>query len=230
MLKPFADNIWCADGDHIVAIAGFHYPTRMVVIKLDRGDLFVWSPVKLSPELRVAVEALGTVKHLVAPNSLHHMYLGEWVEAYPEARVYASPGLRKKRADIEFDADLRCAPQPEWAKAIDQVILDGNLITQEVVFFHKDSGTVLFTDFLQQLPKDWFAGWRHTVAKLDYMLGDEPAVPRKIRLTFTKRKVTRAAMRRILDWPIKNVIMAHGTPVIGDGHAFLKRAFAWLKP
>jgi len=230
MLEPFADNIWCVDGEPIVAIAGYHYPTRMVVIKLEHGDLFVWSPVSLTAELRAAVDVLGPVKHLVAPNSLHHMYLTEWVEVYPDARVYAARGLREKRPDIDFDTDLKDTPETEWRNDIDQVIVNGNLITQEVVFFHKPSGTVLFTDFLQQLPKDWFEGWRRTVARLDNMLGNEPAVPRKIRMTFTKRKIARAALRRILDWPIENVIMAHGTPVKGDGHAFLKRAFRWLKP
>ena len=37
MLKPFGHEIWTADGPQI-AIAGFHYPTRMAVIRLpDRG-------------------------------------------------------------------------------------------------------------------------------------------------------------------------------------------------
>lgn len=230
MLEPFSDNIWTADGDHIVALAGFHYPTRMVVIRLGVGGLFVWSPVTLTSELRTAVDALGVVKHLIAPNSLHHMYLKEWIDAYPEAKVYAPPGLREKRKDIEFDDDLKDAPEIQWADDIDQVIIEGNVITKEVVFFHKDSGTALFVDFLQQLPKDWFAGWRRTVARLDYMLEDEPAVPRKVRMSFGNRKTARAAMKRILAWQVENVIMAHGTPVLGNGHVFLKRAFAWLKP
>ena len=61
--------------------------------------------------------------------------------------------MRRKREDIVFDADLGEAPGPDWAREIDQVVVRGNLITTEVVFFHTKSGTVLFTDLLQQLPE-----------------------------------------------------------------------------
>ena len=45
---------------------------------------------------------------------------------------------------------------PIWGDDIDQVIMRGNTITTEVVFFHRTSGTVLFTDLLQNFPPDWF--------------------------------------------------------------------------
>lgn len=33
MLKPFGHEIWTAEGSNVVAALGFHYPTRMVVIR-----------------------------------------------------------------------------------------------------------------------------------------------------------------------------------------------------
>lgn len=96
------------------------------------------------------------------------------------------PGLRKKRKDIAFDADLGSAPSPDWAGEIDQVLMRGNLITTEVVFFHVGSGTVLFTDLIQQFPVSLFSSWRGLVAKLDLMTGSEPSVPRKFRIAFTQ--------------------------------------------
>lgn len=227
MLKEFGREIWIADGPH-VAVAGFHYPTRMTVIKLSDGSLFIWSPIELSDNLRAAVDAIGAVRHIVASNSLHHLFLTQWKQAYPAAKLYAPPGLRRKRADIIFDADLGHAPLPDWYGQIDQVLMHGNLITTEVVFFHVASGTVLFTDLLQQLPPKLFSGWRAIVAKLDLMTGPEPSVPRKFRVAFTKRREAREALKRILAWPAEKVLMAHGTPVEKDAPAFLRRAFAWL--
>lgn len=90
MLEEFGPEIWIAQGP-TVAVAGFHYPTRMAVIRLAKGDLVVWSPTALSDELRAAVTGLGTVLHLVAPNSLHHIFLGDWRRAYPNAKLYAPP-------------------------------------------------------------------------------------------------------------------------------------------
>jgi hypothetical protein len=228
MLKEFGHNIWTADGSEVVAMMGFHYPTRMAVIRLSDKDLFVWSPISLTESLRVEVDALGEVRYLVAPNSLHHLFIADWKRAYPDARVYAAPGLREKRKDIAFDNDLGDAPVTEWCGEIEQVVVEGNAITSEVVFFHRKSGTVIFTDLIQQLPTGWFSGWRAVVAKLDLMVGPEPSVPRKFRMAFTNRRVARASLERILAWPAEKVLMAHGTPIIKNGQAFLRRAFGWL--
>jgi len=227
MLEPFAQEVWTADGPDVV-IVGFHYPIRMAVIRLSGGRLFIWSPIKLTDALRTEVDAIGHVRHIIAPNSLHHLFLAEWKRAFPDATLYAAPGLRRKRRDIVFDADLGDAPNPDWAGEIDQVLMPGNLITTEVVFFHAGSGTVLFTDLLQQLPAGSFSGWRALVAKLDLMVGPEPSVPRKFRVAFTDRGAARGALARIFAWPAEKVLMAHGTPVEKDAGAFLRRAFRWL--
>ncbi len=163
---------------------------------------------------------LGSVRSLVAPNSLHHVFIADW--------KHAAPGLRAKRKDIAFDSELGSAPVPDWSGNIEHVLMQGNVITSEVVFFHRSSRTVVFTDLLQQLPADWFSGWRGVVAKWDLMLGSEPSVPRKFRMAFTNRRTARDALQRILAWPAERVLMAHGTPVTKDGQAFLRRAFSWL--
>lgn len=227
MLKPFGSDIWISDGP-VVAVAGFHYPTRMAVIRLSDGGLFVWSPIRLTSALQAEIDALGEVRHIVAPNSLHHLFLLEWKRAYPGAKLHAPPGLREKRRDIAFDADLGNVPAPDWAGEIDQVPVRGSLIATEVVFFHVKSGTVLFTDLIQQIPPALLSGWRATVARLDLMTGPEPSVPRKFRFTFTDRRAARDALARIHAWPAEKVLMAHGTPVERDARAFLRRAFGWL--
>lgn len=227
MLKQFGPDIWIADGS-TVSTGGFHYGTRMAAIRLADGGLFIWSPIELTATLRAEVDALGEVRHLIAPNSLHHMFLGDWRRVYASADVHAPPGLRKKREDIDFAGDLGSEPEAAWAADLDQVVVPGNLITTEVVFFHRKSATVLFTDLIQQFPRDWFSGWRATVARLDLMTESEPAVPRKFRIMFVNRRAARAALARILAWPAEKVLMAHGAPVERDGQAFTARAFRWL--
>lgn len=227
MLKTFGPEIWTADGEE-VTVAGFHYPTRMCIVRLADGGLFVWSPIAPGIELRAAIDLLGPVRYVVAPNSLHHLSIPAWKSAYPQAKVLAAPGLRKKRKDIAFDDDLGDRPEPDWADDIDQLLMAGNTITTEAIFFHWKSGTVLFTDILQQFPDGWFSGWRRWVAKLDLMVSPEPSVPRKFRVTFRDKRAARIALKRILAWPTQKVLMAHGAPVTTDGKAFLVRAFRWL--
>lgn len=228
MLKEFGPDIWIADGPTVIAAAGFHYPTRMAVIRLANGDLVLWSPTALTDELSIAVGKLGAVRHLVPPNAFHHTFLGDWQRAHPDATVYAPPGLREKRRDIRFDTDFSDAPIAAWAGQIDHAILRGNRIMTEVVFFHHRSRTAIFTDLLQQFPPGWFNGWRALVARLDLMTAAEPTVPRKFRLAFTDRHAARRSLRHILAWPAEQVIMAHAPPITADGKALLRRAFHWL--
>jgi hypothetical protein len=227
MLQTLSDDIWLADGP-IVDVAGFRYPTRMAVIRLPGRRLFIWSPIAFSEPLRAAVEALGEVRYLIAPNALHHLFLDEWQRAYPAARLYAPPGLRHRRGDLKFDADLDDVPDTEWADDFDQVKVAGNLIATEVVFFHRKSGTVLFADLIQHFAPGWFTGWRALVARLDLMDASEPEVPRKFRLTFVDRRTARGALKRILAWPADKVVMAHADPVLQGGRNFIERAFRWL--
>ena len=227
-MRRFGEGIWIADGSPVTAIAGFHYPTRMAVIRLGGDALFIWSPVALTNELRAEVEALGQPRYIIAPNSLHHLFAGEWLDAYPGAELCAAPGVAEKRPDLAINATLRNDAEPGWEGEIDQVLIAGNAIAQEVVFFHRSSGTVIFSDLLQQIPPDWYSGWRRIVARLDGMTGPSPAVPRKFRLAFRSKARARADIARILSWPATRVLMAHGEPVEDDARAYLEDAFGWL--
>jgi hypothetical protein len=225
-LCKFGPEIWTAAGP-IVSFYGFRYPTRMAVIRLSNGELFIWSPVELSTALKRHVDALGSVAYLISPNRLHHIYLREWRSNYPSARLYASPGLRSKRKDLRFDGDLKDAPEHEWAADIDQIPFHGSFLT-EVVFFHRASRTVIFADLLQNLPPDWFKGWRGILARCDGICAPNPGAPRDWRATFFGRRAARASLRAILAWPIERVLMAHGDPIVTDGSAVVRSAFGWL--
>jgi Domain of unknown function (DUF4336) len=228
LLSEFGAKIWIAEGPVVRFWAGFPYPTRMAAIRLDDGDLFIWSPVALTPELKRAVDALGHVRHLVSPNLLHHLFLKEWKAAYPASRLYAPPGLAKRRKDIAFDAELGDQPEPAWQAEIDQVAMRGSVAMTEIVFFHRASATAIFADLVQNLPRDWIGGWRGLAMRLDGVTAPNPGAPREWRLSFIHRRAARAAIDRILAWPVERVLIAHGEPQRSDGAAFVRRAFSWL--
>ena len=226
-LRQFGPEIWVADGS-VVSFYGFPYSTRMAVIRLSDGDLFIWSPIALSDSLRVSIDALGPIRHLVSPNSLHHLFLGEWRSAYPAARLYGSPRLRRKRKDLTFAAELGDAPEPAWAADVDQVVLHGSFALTEIVFFHHSSHTALFADLIQNFPRDWFKGWRGVVARFGGIVAPTPGAPRDWRSSFLNRRAARAALAQVLAWPIERVVIAHGELPTKDGAAFVRHAFAWL--
>ena len=229
-MTPFGSNLWLSDGPAVTGAAGFRFPTRMAVIRLPgEGGLWVWSPVALTQELRAAVDELGPVRHLVAPNNLHHTFLAEWATAYPDAKVHAAPGLTAQTAGTQIQSILGDDPVPAWRGVLDQVVVNGNRITTEVVFFHRASATVLVTDLVQQIPQGWFHGWRAIVARLDLMTAPVPSTPRKFRLAMTDKVAAREAIARILDWPFEKLVIAHGSPMDQGGRAALQTAFRWLR-
>ena len=113
MLEQVHDALWIAEGE-IVSFFGLPYPTRSVVARLANGDLWVWSPVKLTADLRNEVDSVGSVRHLVSPNKLHHLYLQEWKMAYPKAQLWGPQTTIKKRPDIKFQEALVDSPPAEW--------------------------------------------------------------------------------------------------------------------
>jgi hypothetical protein len=112
--------------------------------------------------------------------------------------------------DLVFDADLTSSPEPEWAADIDQVLVRGSLAMTEVVFFHRASRTAIFADLIENLPRDWFKGWRGVIARLNGIVAPNPGAPREWRASFCNRAAARAALERILAWPIERVLIAHG--------------------
>jgi hypothetical protein len=93
-LTPFADGIWI--DTEPVRILGMPLTVTMTALRLGNGGLLLYSPVRLTAERRAAVESLGGVAHLYAPNLYHHRWMGEWAAAFAfAARAPPAAGLLK---------------------------------------------------------------------------------------------------------------------------------------
>ncbi len=88
-LKPFAENIFIVDGE-TVNFYGMPFTTRMTVVKLESGDLFIHSPIQLKQNLKAELDKLGKVKYLIAPNKIHYWYLDQFQKAYPDSITFTA--------------------------------------------------------------------------------------------------------------------------------------------
>ncbi len=227
VLQEVDRDIWIAEGP-AVPFFGFPYPTRMTVVRLTGGDLWVCSPIRRTAALDAAVASLGPVTALVSPNKIHHLFLGEWAQAWPEARLYASPGLARRRPDLSFTGELGDQPEPAWAGQIDQVVFHGSFAMEEVVFFHRASRTAIFTDLIQRFDPATMRGWRGAVMRLDGLVGPQGSTPREWRLSFWNRRSARAALRQVLAWDPLRVIIAHGEWIRVNGREEIARSLRWI--
>lgn len=207
---------------------GVQIGARMTVLRLSGGGLFLHSPVALDDDLRKDLDALGPVRCVVAPNKLHHIFVGPYRDAYPDARFYAAPGLRQKRNDLDFDADLSDEPPAEWRGEIDQQILHGIPHAGEVVFLHRSSRTLILTDSAFNVFEA-----ESLISQLFFRL---VGVYRRFGPSKIFRRLVRdpVAARRSIDvvlgWDFERVIVSHGIVLQRGGPRMLRAAWIWLDP
>lgn len=209
------------------------FPTRMVVVRLGSGELFLWSPTELTERLRSQIEALGPVRHLVSPNKLHYVHIAAWKATYPEAIVWASPGVRERAAshhvEVSFDRDLVDEPDPAWRGDLDQLVFRGSRFMEEVVFFHRKTRTLILADMIENFEPEKVGGVYGLLVRLFGVADPDGKLPIDGRLTFLGRKrQARSSFERILAWQPEKVIIAHGRWYDRAGTAELHRAFRWL--
>ncbi|MGD9543448.1 MAG: DUF4336 domain-containing protein [Methylocystis sp.] len=232
-LRQIGDSLWLAEGD-IVDFFSFPYPTRMLIARLADNALWIWSPVKLSTDLRAEVDALGRVAHLVSPNKLHHLYLCEWKEAYPDAKLWGPLSTIKRRPKLAFEPPLQDISPPEWDGDIDQAWFRGSFMMDEIVFFHRPSGVVIFADLIEAFSDEFLCAhwnwWRRWLARLDGITLASPHAPLEWRLSFLDRGPARAARDKILGWPVKQAVVAHGEWPCANAREFVRGALAWVGP
>ena len=227
-LQEFGDGIWIADGPP-VQFHGFAYPVRMTIVELPDGGLFVHSPIAPEEGLREEVATLGDVRCLVSPNKIHHLYLGDWKRIFPKAGLYASPGLRRRRRDLTFDADLGEQAEPEWRGHIDQLVFSGSFFMEEVVFFHRLSKTLILADLIEYFPPGHFSGVQKSCAGLAGILSPDGKAPIDWRITFWNRARARQCFRQMRAWMPEKIILAHGNCYVKNAGEELERAFQWLR-
>lgn len=234
--KPVAPGLWIVDGPPIRMRfpLGLQVPftTRMTLVRLSDGGLWVHSPTRLTPALAEQVAALGPVRHLVAPNFIHYAGIPAWSAAFPEARCWGAPGVEARAAQhgvsLRLDAALGDAPPPEWSADLDQLLFGGSAVMREVVFFHRASRTAVLTDLIENFEAHRVHPRWRWLLRLSGAVDPDGKAPMDMRASFRDRDAARASLERLLAWEPERVILAHGRWYTQGGAAELRRAFRWL--
>ena len=232
--KPLAPDIGIVDGPfEYLTVGGIRLPlpftTRMTVVRLSNGDLFLHSPIKLDERLAQQIRGLGTVRHLVSPNQFHYAHIGEWARAFPETIAWASPRVRHRararRVDIDFARDLDASAPHEWREEIDQLLFPGGYF-KEFIFFHKASKSLILTDTVINIELDKISEPWRTATKLTGMYHPygEVFFGMRLPLLFQQRKA-KAAIGKIHSWQPQRIVLGHGRCFDEDTDKVIQRIF-----
>jgi hypothetical protein len=224
-VTPFADGVWL--DTHPVSIVGMSMTSTMSVLDLGNGELLVCSPVALTPERRSAVDALGTVKHVYAPNLYHHSWASEWVQAFPEARLHGPRGLSKKRPDLKLDRAFGGVREPAFSDVVGEHFIEGFRLSESVLV-HRPSGTLVVTDLVHNVGKPEGVWPRLYTRAMGFY--DRVALSRMLRwLAFSDRALARKSIDALFDEKFDRLVVGHGAPLESGAKDVLRGALEWLR-
>jgi hypothetical protein len=205
----------------------FHMPTRMTVLPLGPGRLALVSPIPLDDTRAAEIAKLGEVAYLIAPNLLHHLYLGEATRRYPQAKVLAPRGLRKKRPDLRIDRTFEEALPEELASHLEVVRVGGAAVVDEHVILHRALRTLVVTDLVFNLRRP--VG---IVAHIVLFLAGcyrKLAQSRAWRVFVKDKAAASASVERILALDFDALVVAHGDIIPTHAHPQLEKALRWMR-
>ncbi|PRQ04973.1 DUF4336 domain-containing protein [Enhygromyxa salina] len=230
MLNQLDGDLWCVDSVQRLG-AGVQFPARMTIVRLsgesgEPGGLWIHSPVAIDDALAAQIDALGPVRHLVAPNSFHHLHMGPASARWPDATVYAPVGLRRKRADLRIDVDLVDGHEV-WAGEIEVLEIAGAPALSEFVFLHRESATLILCDLVFNMHE---ATGALTKLVLRMVGAWQRTTQSKLWRRVTKdRAVAASCCARMLELEFSRVIMSHGQSIEGaDARERLRSALEWM--
>lgn len=223
-MRQLAEDLWVVERP--LRFFGLSIGTRMTVVRLRDGSLWLCSPVALDDALKDALLRLGPPRHAVAPNRFHHLFVGEYRGAFPELQLHAAPGLPEKRRDLSFDAVLSDAPPPEWQGQLDQALLEGLPALNEFVFCHRASRTLIACDLAFNLGPEAPLATRAAFTLIGGYGRLRPSLVERVLVRDRDR--ARASLERILAWSFDRVVVAHGTVLERGGPEALREGYRWL--
>ncbi len=156
----------------------------------------------------------------------HHLYAGGVAGAYPEARLWAAPGVERKRPDLEIAGVLGDEAPAEWRDEVDQVFFRGRPFENEAVFLHRASRTLILCDLAFNFGPRAAPFTRLLMRLLRGYGGFGPSS--LDRFLIRDRRAARDSLERILAWDFDRVVVAHGDVLERGGRDALRAGYSWL--
>jgi Domain of unknown function (DUF4336) len=203
---------------------GLVLPVGMTIFRLPSGGLLLHSPIALDESVARAIAQLGPVSVVLAPNSFHHLFVADYLERFPGARLFTAPGLSERAGGLPPAAAVGPQCPVEWEGAVEPIVFGPIGSFAEVVVHHPASATLVLTDLAFNMVRYENAfdriGWR--------LFGVPPrfGVSRTARFTLLRDgAAARPFLRAIAERSFRRILVAHGDPVESDARAEFERAF-----
>jgi len=215
-MHKIGKGLWVVDGPF--RFAGIEFGNRMTLMQSGDG-LLLHSPLPFDERLLAAIQAIGEVKHLIAPNREHNLHVQDWRDRLPGACLWAPPGAKKLHADRSLVPGVTMP-----LRGIQVIPMLGIPRLKEWVFVHEASATLVITDLAFHFVN--VSGFLSRLAIRAYGCYGRFGPTYLVRMLVKDRVLFKQSLREVLQYPFDNIIMSHGTVITGDGMGIFSSAFA----
>ena len=206
--------------ESVVRMPLVNLTARSTLVPLKNNKFVLISPVKFD-EVQRSELLKANPEAIVSPSCFHHLFIKAAHDYLPEAKLYGAPGLQRKRADIKWDGILTENSWP-YQDELKAIFIEGAPKINEVVFYHRDSKTLIVTDLLFNLKN-----LKSIPEKLVYgLMGtfNVPAVSRLVKLLTKDRKALKKSLQQVLVLDFDRLVMAHGEIIPTGGKKIMTDA------
>jgi hypothetical protein len=223
-IEKHAENLWRVEG----SLPGISLRRVMTLVRMMDGRVLVHNAVSLSDEEMKEIEGWGEIAFIVVPNGIHRLDGPAWKKRYPNAKIVAPVGSKKKieecvLVDLTYDAF-------KGDESVHFEALGGVKDAEGVMIVKSNDGvTVVLNDavFNMDKKKDFMGNLVTT------LLGSAPGprVSRLGKLLLVKdKKALRADLEKYAALPeLTRLIVAHEKVATGaDAAAALRQAATYL--
>lgn len=194
-------------------------PVRTIFVPVRGGGVLI-SPGSMLEKERTAT--LNGVTDIVAPNLLHCSGVPRAAEIFAGARRWGPQGAKEHKPDVAW-TDLLSPSTWPYQDELAMIPLQGSPMTNECLFVHKKSKTLIVCDMVFNL--------RHTrgvgACLIMKLIADSYRrfSVSKIFMKFVKdRGAFQNSVDELMSYDFDNVVMTHGVIVEGDGKRILREA------
>lgn len=217
------------------------------------GSSVVYSPVALTDHVKGLITSMNSpIKYIIAPDIEHHIFIGDWKEAFPNAKIIGPHGLAEKRGkndktkdtaqlDYTFSPKDRHNPKifDDFNEEFDTVYFPSHP-NREIVVFHKPTKTLLEADLFfnlpatQQFEKEKGGARQGILTKLFTPVWSTSgtAIWQKrfiwYLLAAKNRNEWKESLTIINRWDFERVIPCHGDVIETGGKSVFRKMFDWF--
>jgi hypothetical protein len=202
-------GIWI--GERKLWFGGVRLRSRMTVIRLADGRLWVHSASEPTPELCAELDRLGQVSWLVVPNRWHHIHAAAMKARYPDAQVIGPASAKLRNKSVALDVAIDDERLPSLVPELSPVALRGVPFLDETLFYHAKTRTLIGADLMMcGCPADhWTWRWASRVCGQYQRYKANPDV----RWHTRAGPIVRQSLEEIAKLPLLRILVAHSDPI-----------------